>query len=67
MRLEGAANTPLGYDLLEGLQPGQNWQWEGSWNQQLANGLQVSFRYAARRPAGRAVVHFGNVQVAAVF
>lgn len=63
----GQADTPLGYNMLEALRPGANWQWEASWNHRLVNGLQLTLRYQARKPDGLQVIHNGTVQVAAIF
>jgi hypothetical protein len=63
----GESNSPLGYEMLEALQVGQNVQWSVNWQQRLSNGLQLIFQYEGRKSEGNAVVHIGRMQVSALF
>ncbi len=63
----GDANSPLGYDLLESLQPGNNFTWLATMQQKLTNGLNVSLNYEGRKPQGFSTIHIGRVQVSATF
>ncbi len=63
----GEASTPVGYELLEALQPGTNWTWNLNWQQRLANGLQVNIGYDGRQSADKPVIHIGRMQVTALF
>ncbi len=67
IRFRGEANTPVGYELLEALQPGTNWTWSLNWQQRLANGLQVTMGYDGRKSEGKSIVHIGRMQVTALF
>ena len=67
IKFEGEANTPVGYELLEALQRGVNWNWSLQWQQQLVNGLQLSLQYDGRKSEGQPVAHLGRVQVTALF
>lgn len=62
-----AENTPLAYELLESLAPGDNWRWQLQWQQKLTNGLQLTVSYQGRKLPGSRVVHFGNVRAALLF
>ena len=63
----GDENTPIGYELLEALRPGQNYTWNINWQQKIGNGLQLNFRYDGRKSGGQSVIHTGRVQVSALF
>lgn len=63
----GDVNTPLGYEMLESLQPGNNYTWQATMQQKLASGLNVSLNYEGRQAQGQAIVHIGRVQVSAMF
>jgi hypothetical protein len=67
IEFEGNANTPLGYELLESLRPGNNFTWQANMQQKLANGLNVTLNYEGRKPDGQGIVHIGRMQVSAVF
>jgi hypothetical protein len=67
IRFSGQANSPLGYELLEALQPGTNWNWAVNWQQRLTNGLQVTVNYEGRQSGGQQVVHIGRMMVSALF
>jgi hypothetical protein len=63
----GNRNSPLGFALLEGLQPGESWIWSLSTDQQIGRSLQLSLRYDGRQLGGGRVVHIGQAQVQAIF
>lgn len=63
----GEENTPVGYELLEALRPGQNFTWNLNLQQRLGKGLQLSLRYDGRKSGERTAVHVGRVQVSALF
>jgi hypothetical protein len=67
IQYKGETNTPVGYELLEALQPGTNWTWNLNWQQRLANGLQITMGYDGRQSADKPVVHIGRMQVTALF
>ncbi|WP_038032939.1 hypothetical protein [Thermonema rossianum] len=64
---EGDLNTPLAYELLESLAPGNNWRWQLQWQQKLSSGLQLTFGYQGRKLPGSRIIHFGNVRAALLF
>jgi len=63
----GIENSPVGYELLEALRPGQNVTWNINWQQKLGKGLQLVLRYDGRKSADSRAVHLGRVQVSALF
>lgn len=67
IRYAGEINSPLGYEILEALQPGTNLNWSLNWQQRLGNGLQLTMQYEGRSSPAQPVVHIGRVQVTALF
>ncbi|MDB5274787.1 MAG: hypothetical protein JWO58_3154 [Chitinophagaceae bacterium] len=59
--------SPLGYEMLEALLPGNNFTWNISWQEKLLNGLQFSFSYEGRKSEGSKAVHIGRMQLSALF
>lgn len=67
IRYNALNNTPLAYEMLEGLTRGQNLTWQGNWQQRLSNGLQLQISYEGRRSENQSTVHIGRVQLTALF
>lgn len=63
----GVETSPVGYEMLEALRPGQNLTWNLSWQQKISSGLQLVLRYDGRKSGENAAVHLGRVQVSALF
>ncbi len=61
------ANTPLAFEMLEGLKAGINYTWGFSFQRNLGNSLQLGINYEGRRPAGTRIIHTGTAQVRAFF
>lgn len=60
-------NSALAYEMLEALQPGNNYTWNVTWQERLSNGLQLSFVYEGRKSDLSDVIHIGRMQVSALF
>ncbi|TZF82091.1 hypothetical protein FW774_15470 [Pedobacter sp. BS3] len=66
-RYTGTTNSPVSYELLDGLQPGNNMVWNAGLQRSVANGIQLSVTYEGRKSPGVNVIHTGGVQVRAFF
>ena len=64
---EGALNSPISFQMLEGLQPGKNGLWEVNYQRTIAKYLQLNLRYNGRVSEDTPVIHTGSVQVRAFF
>lgn len=62
----GDVNSTVGYILLDGLLPGQNYQWSVNLTKRLLKNLELSFQYDGRKPASSRIVHLGTASVRAV-
>ncbi len=64
---EGEVNSPLAFEMLEGLRPGNNGVWAVSFQHTLGSGLQLSLTYEGRASEDIPTIHTGQVQVKAFF
>lgn len=64
---KGDENTPVGYELLDALRPGNNFTWSFNLQQRVAEGLQISLNYEGRKSSEQDVIHIGRMQVSALF
>ncbi len=62
-----SANTPLAFEMLEGLNAGLNHVLNFTWQQTLNAWLQLSVSYHGRKTPGTPPVHSGSMQVRALF
>lgn len=67
LKLGGDPRSPIGFVLLNGLQPGRNWIWNASLTRQLGRYLQMTLSYEGRQTGQAATVHVGRAQVTAIF
>ena len=63
----GEANNPLGYEIMEGLQVGDNFTWQVNLQQRLSNGLNINLIYEGRKSEQNNAIHTGRMQVSALF
>ena len=63
----GAANTTVGYLLLEGLLPGKNYLWEANFTKRFANNLEVNVQYLGRQSANSKTIQSGSASLRAFF
>jgi len=64
---DGAVDSPLGTEMLNGLKPGTNVTWSLTVQRKLSSHLQVDLTYNGRSSPGTSVVHVGGAQVRAFF
>ncbi|MBK7869909.1 MAG: hypothetical protein IPJ74_04070 [Saprospiraceae bacterium] len=64
---EGTPSSPVGFAILNGLQPGKNFLWNLSLDRQLSRNLRLNLSYEGRKTGEARVVHVGRAQVAAIF
>ena len=64
---EGNQQTPVAYQMLEGLQPGNNFTWSVLWQQRLTNFLDLNLGYLGRKSEETGAIHTGTVQLRANF
>jgi hypothetical protein len=64
---DGVQNNSLSYEMLDGLQNGQNITWAAGVERTLGNNMQLSLSYNGRKSDAITAVHTGSVQVRAFF
>ncbi len=63
----GNANTPVAYQMLEGLQPGTNYTWHVLAQKKITKFLDLNLSYFGRKTETSNTIHTGNVQLKAYF
>ncbi|WP_412986952.1 hypothetical protein [Pontimicrobium sp. IMCC45349] len=63
----GNANTPVAYQMMEGLQPGKNFTWTLIAQKKLTKFLDLNLNYFGRKSETSKVIHTGTVQLRAYF
>ncbi|MBD0831006.1 hypothetical protein [Aestuariibaculum sediminum] len=63
----GNANTPVAYQMLEGLQPGKNFTWSLLAQKKLTTFLDLNLSYYGRKTETSNVIHTGTIQLKAYF
>ena len=63
----GDTNTPVAYQMLEGLQAGKNFTWSLLFNKKLNSYLNLNLNYLGRKSENSKTIHTGNVQLKAIF
>ena len=66
-QFEGNQNSPVGYQMLEGLQPGNNITWNLLWQQRLTTFLDLNVSYLGRKSETSKAIHTGTIQLRANF
>ena len=64
---EGNSNTPVAYQMLEGLQPGKNFTWSLLAQKKLTKFLDLNLNYFGRKTETSKTIHTGTVQLKAYF
>jgi len=63
----GDTNSPVAYQMLEGLQDGKNYTWNLLFNQKLNTFLNLNLSYLGRKSESTKTIHTGSVQLRAIF
>ena len=63
----GSASSPVGFQLLEGLQNGKNTTWQLLFQKNITQFLDVSVNYNGRKSETSKTIHTGTVQLRAFF
>lgn len=63
----GSASSPVGFQLLEGLQNGKNTTWQFLFQKNITQFLDVSINYNGRKSETSKTIHTGTVQLRAFF
>ncbi|WP_308991497.1 hypothetical protein QLS71_005635 [Mariniflexile litorale] len=66
-KFNGSANTPVSYQMLEGLQPGKNFTWSVLAQKKLTDFLDLNLSYFGRKTKTSKTIHTGTVQLKAYF
>jgi hypothetical protein len=67
IKYNGDVNSPIAYDMMEGLQNGKNTIWNLSSQRNLGNSMQLSLNYDGRKSETSKTIHTGGVQFRAYF
>jgi hypothetical protein len=59
----GNINTPVAYQMLEGLQAGKNYTWNLLFNRKLNSFLNLNLNYLGRKSENSKTIHTGSVQL----
>ena len=64
---EGNTNSPVAFQMLEGLQPGTNFTWLLFLQKRLTSFLDLNINYLGRKSESTKTVHTGSIQLRATF
>ena len=64
---DGNALSPVAFQMLEGLQPGQNMTWRLLIQKNLTDYLDININYQGRKSETSQTIHNGNIQLRAYF
>ncbi len=60
-------NTPIAYEMLNGLQPGNNYTWAVQYQSKISDYLQINLNYNGQKSENYPSVHTGSVSLRAYF
>jgi hypothetical protein len=66
-QFDGFANSPVAFQMLEGLQPGKNQTWQLLIQKNLTQYLDINVNYQGRKSETSKTIHSGNIQLRAFF
>ena len=63
----GNENSPIEYDILDGLRNGSNFIWRLDMTRRIVNNIDLTLSYNGRKSASNPIVHVGRVSAKATF
>ena len=66
-KFNGNEFSAVGFQMLEGLQTGQNVTWRALLQKNITSILDINLNYQGRKSERNATIHTGNVQLRAYF
>ena len=63
----GNQNSPVSYQMLEGLQVGRNYTWSLVYQQKINSFINLNINYLGRKGEGSTTIHTGSIQLRANF
>lgn len=63
----GSDNSTVGYIILNGLLPGQNYLWNLQFTKRLSTNIEISIQYTGRKPSGSPTINTGTASIRAFF
>ncbi len=66
-KFEGNQNSPVAYQMMEGLQPGKNFTWTLLAQKKLTKFLDLNLNYFGRKTETSKTIHTGTIQLKAYF
>jgi hypothetical protein len=67
VKYNGENGTTKSYTILEGLQPGNNYIWSGTYTRNISQNLELSLTYEGRKTGTAKLVNTGRAQLRAIF
>ena len=64
---DGNSNSPVGYQMMEGLQPGKNFTWNLLAQKKITKFLDLNLNYFGRKTETSKTIHTGTIQLRAYF
>ena len=67
IRFDGQRNSPLEFEMLQGLRDGQNMLWRINYTRRIANNIDLIVNYEGRKSEDLSMVNTAGVQMRAIF